>query len=302
MSGHPVRAALVAATLLAIPAAPAEACHLFDRLCGRGTTTYYAPYVASYAPTAPACCPQQQVVNYVPQTAYRTVAVNRPVVSYVPQTACNACGQATTVMRPVTTYVAQQQLVPYTTYRPVVTTVARPCCAAMPVAPAAPCCGAAPTAVSYTPAPAATPSCCSPSTSMPAVTTPSFTTPATPTPSLSPTPAGPGTSLDSLSPTPDPNFDSGAGGSTFAPTSAGKPAPYGSETNNSVPESRVLMPPYTGSSSVAPEQPRGLDPESDDRVTAIPVRPNLTVRQASLVAPARPAPRPSDDGSRAAAE
>ena len=45
--------------------------------------------------------------------------VNRPVVTMMPQAGCDACGRATTVMRPVTTFVAQQQLVPYTTFRPV---------------------------------------------------------------------------------------------------------------------------------------------------------------------------------------
>ena len=58
--------------------------------------------------------------------------VNRPVTSYVPQPACDACGRSTTVMRPVTSYVAQPQLVPYTTYRPVVDDRGRPCCGAAP--------------------------------------------------------------------------------------------------------------------------------------------------------------------------
>ncbi|MEX0977306.1 MAG: hypothetical protein WDZ48_00545, partial [Pirellulales bacterium] len=113
MIGRTVRGALVAVALLAIPVAPARACHLFDRCCGRPTTAYYAPvaqpYVASYAPACcpqpQACCPQPQVVNYMPQTCYRTVYVNTPVVAYSPTTACDACGRATTVMRPVTTFV-----------------------------------------------------------------------------------------------------------------------------------------------------------------------------------------------------
>ncbi len=298
MSGRSLRAALVAVTLLAVPAAPARACHLFDRLCGGcGTTTYYAPTVAAYAPAAPACCPQQQVVNYMPQTAYRSVVVSRPVVSYVPQPACDACGRSTTVMRPVTTYVAQQQLVPYTTYRPVVSTVAQPCCAPAPVAVARPCCGAAPAAVSYAPAPVAAPACCTPAVSAPAVSVP-----VTPTPRLAPPPGTPGAPVDSLSPTPDPSLNGGAGGSTFAPTSNATPLPDNGGSGNDGapgPRSRVLMPPYEGSSSRLPAEPRGLDPEGDDRVTAIPVRPNLTVRQASLVTPAKsaaPAPRPANDG------
>ena len=154
--------ALVAVTMLSVPVAPVRACHWFDRMCGK-QTTYYAPVAA-----APCCAaPVQQTVSYMPTTAYRSVIVNRPVVSYSPQMACDACGRQTTVMRPVTTFVAQQQLVPYTTFRPVVTAMPvaqAPCCgstpvvAAMPVAQPmmvaspipvaapAPCCGSAPVA------------------------------------------------------------------------------------------------------------------------------------------------------------
>ena len=158
MLSHRFRGAVLALMVVALPASAAHACG-----CGRGlfgsNTTYYAPYTARYAPYvanyAPAGC--GQVVNYMPQTYYRTVYVNAPVMAYSPVTACNACGGATTVMRPVTTYVTAARLVPYTTYSPVVTAMAPACgggCGAVApatayyapaaVAPAAPaCCGTA---------------------------------------------------------------------------------------------------------------------------------------------------------------
>ena len=131
MIGRKLTSTLVALAFVAIPATPTQAfCHLFGRC--KPTTTFYTPVVAAYAPAAPTCCARPTVVNYMPQTAYRTVYVQRPVTSYVAQPACDACGRSTTVMRPVTSYVAQPQLVPYTTYRPVMSTVAQPCAARGP--------------------------------------------------------------------------------------------------------------------------------------------------------------------------
>ncbi len=63
-----------------------------------------------------------------------------PVTTYQPVAACGPCGGATTVMRPVTTYALRPQLVPYTTYRPVVTSVVA---AYAPVAQACSPCGGA---------------------------------------------------------------------------------------------------------------------------------------------------------------
>lgn len=311
MIGRSLGTALVGVSLLTASAAPAHACHFFDRLCGKPTTTFYAP-----APVmaAPACCPQQQVVNYVPQTAFRTVIVNRPVVSFAAQPGCDACGRPTTVMRPVTTMVAQQQLVPYTTFRPVVSTVASPCC------------GATPTAVSYAPAPTvsvapapAPAPCCSPASTSTVISTPAVTTPV---PSLSTPPAGqPGSSLQSLQPTPDPTLNGGGGGETFAPGNNGATnggasngangadtSPYSSSYGNgsgNEPQSRVLMPPYKGSSSSLPEQPRGLDPQSGDRVTSIPLQPSQSLRQAARVVPAKfvqPSRQPLDESGWEAAD
>jgi hypothetical protein len=283
MVGRTLRVALVAVTAVTVPAASANACHLFDRCCGRATTAYYAPVVAA---PAPVCCPQPQVVNYVPQTCYRTVYVNQPVVAYQPMTACDACGRATTVMRPVTTFVAQPRVVPYTTYR-AVAMPAQPCCAtAAPVAqayyappavpaaaPAQPCCGSAST--TYTPAPSLSTYNPAPVTSTITTSTPSVqtVTPVTPPPSTTPYPA----------PAPAPATD----GKTFE-SSPSDAAPT---------ESRMLLPPRSSSFST---RPQGLDPDLEDRTTAIPLRNPGVVRQASLVVPAKAETQPAGAGWRAA--
>ena len=155
-TGPIVRGALVALTVVTLPASRAEAfCHLFKGWFGApATTTYYAPYTASYAPAG---C--GQTVNYVAQTSYRTVYVNAPVTTMRPMPAVDGCtGCPTTVMRPVVSYVPQAQLVPYTTYRPVVTAAA-PCCGAVATAAYYTPAVAAPAAV-YAPAPAAPAPCC----------------------------------------------------------------------------------------------------------------------------------------------
>jgi hypothetical protein len=107
---------------------------------------------------APAACPAPvapvQQVNYVPQTCYRTVCNSVPVTSYRPITTADPCtGCPVTSLSPVTTYVQRPVVVPYTTYRPVVTTVM------MPVAPACPTCSAcaAPATSYYAPAAVAAP-------------------------------------------------------------------------------------------------------------------------------------------------
>jgi hypothetical protein len=164
-----VGGALIVLGLMSLPAAPAQACCGWFKGCGGcGTTANYAPYAVAYAPMAPSCAPcgggcapyaanyapapcgSCQTVNYMPQTCYRTVYYSAPVVAYSPVTACGPCG-ATTVMRPVTTYVTQARVVAYTMYRPVV--------AAMPVAYYAPV--AQPAAsygtTGYSPTPAASP-------------------------------------------------------------------------------------------------------------------------------------------------
>ncbi len=350
MIGPKLTTPLVALGLLVLPATPSMAfCHWFGR-CAKPapTTTFYAPVVA--APVVQ----QPTVVNYVPQTAYRSVVVNRPVVTMVPQAACGPCGQ-TTVMRPVTTMVAQQQLVPYTTCRPVVMAspvtvgyapVAAPIASVAPApmlsapmaAPASPCCGSGnatpqPSLSGYAPQPMA------PLAGTYAADS-ALATPLSPTPypagSVNPSGA-PGTTLNSLTPTPSPSLSSAAPVApatpaapaytppasqppqTFAPNGNGQ---YGNGSQgteqhstpngglysppSNEPQSRMLLPPAgsnTPSNSTGTRL-QGPDPETNgDRITAIPLRSNYSVRQASLVVPAAHGEKPqSDDGWRPAAE
>jgi hypothetical protein len=286
MFGRTLPAALVATASLVAPCASARACHLFDRCCGRGVTAYYAPV----ATVAPACCPQPQVVNYMPQTCYRTVYVNTPVVAYQPMTACDPCGRATTVMRPVTTFVARPQLVPYTTYRPVAMSVAQPCCGAPAVTTAA---YAAP-AISVAPAPApAAPACCAPATAAATYPAPAAATYAAPAttyaaaPAAAPAPAS--APLQSVPSTPTPSLNGAP-----ATTPAQPPTFQSSPLDANQPQSRLLLPPSGASSSTRLQG--GLDPEEQDRTTAIPLRGPI-VRHASLVVPKTD--KAADDGGRA---
>ncbi len=107
--------------------------------CAAPTTTYYRPLfsrplfprlglfrrTAFYAPVAATSC-SPCAVQYVQQTSYRAEVVQVPVTSYQPVVTTDPCtGCATTVMRPVVTYVQQVRYRPVITYRPV---VANACC------------------------------------------------------------------------------------------------------------------------------------------------------------------------------
>jgi hypothetical protein len=267
-----VAGALLALGLMSLSAAPAKACcGWFGKCCG-ASTAYYPPVVANYQPAcAPACspcgggcapyaasyapaCNSCQTVNYAPQTCYRTVYYSAPVVAYSPVAACGPCGQ-TTVMRPVTTYVTQARVVPYTMYRPMV--------AAMPVS-------APVTAAYYAPAPAPV---------IPAAMP--LGTPGTTVPSLAPAAAAPA---------PAPSLPPAS-----APAATEQPNPT-FETPAPDPQSRIVLPPRSDSSTSAP---RALDPE--DRMTALPLRQAWSVRNASMITPAKPeAPQQDDGGWRAA--
>ena len=297
-TGPIVRGALVALTFVTLPASRAEAlCHLFKGWFGApATTTYYAPYTASYAPAG---C--GQTVNYMAQTSYRTVYVNAPVMTYRPMPGVDGCtGCPTTVMRPVVSYVPQARLVPYTSYRPVVTAAA-PCCGAVataayytPAAPAyaiapayapAPCCGGGAPAMAA-PAPLGAPGSAVPSLAptlnypgpAPLTTSPPPGATAYPggTPYVAPPYAAPPAGAlpqsttaapqGTLQPTPDPNVPA-------QEPSQNKTFDKPSESNKPAPESRLLLPPAAepaGSSTNRALQ--GLDPEDQDRFTAVPMR------------------------------
>jgi hypothetical protein len=116
------------------------------------------------------------VVNYVPQTCYRTQYVTVPVTTYRPAMGCDPCtGFPVTTMRPAISYVQQARLVPYTTYRAVLTSPVSPCTPVMGsvgYAPSTGCssCSAAPAAQPYysaAPAPIAAPAAAAPIASAP---------------------------------------------------------------------------------------------------------------------------------------
>lgn len=143
-----IAVATAAATLLAAPA-PSHA--IFDWLgckCGAKPAPLAAPVVEAPVVT-------QTTVNYVPQTCYRTQYVTVPVTTYRPATGCDPCtGFPVTTMRPAICYVQQARLVPYTTYRAVLTSTSGGCApvyGAAAYAPAAGCsgCSAAPAMQPY---------------------------------------------------------------------------------------------------------------------------------------------------------
>jgi hypothetical protein len=108
---------------LATPTPSYAIWHWFNKGQTACNTCQPAPIVAAQ--------PIQQTCSYVPQTCYRAAYCQVPVTTYRPtcclsnlfakcgcQSACNPCNPApTTTMRPVTTYVTQKVMVPYTTYR-----------------------------------------------------------------------------------------------------------------------------------------------------------------------------------------
>lgn len=107
-----------AGLLFATPTQSYAIFHWFSRACGCGAepATYAAPVVEAAPVVAPT------VVNYLPQTCYRTQYVTVPVTTYRPYITRDVCtGCPVTAMRPTVAYVQQARMVPYTTYRAVVT-------------------------------------------------------------------------------------------------------------------------------------------------------------------------------------
>ncbi len=236
MISRTLRMGLAASTVVgAMLVAPpkSEAIFHWFRNCFRPRTTVAMPVVG-----ASACdpCATQQVVQYVPQVAYRTEIVNVPVTTYRPVTSCGPCGPVTTY-RPVVTYRPTTRVVPYTTYRPVVTT-ARRTLRLMPTVSLMP----STTTTLYAPAtsyaPAASSACCGGSTAAAtSYATPSYASPSYATPSYSS-----GTTYQNgttTSPTPAPSS-----GSTYA-----TPAPSSSSSSGTQETPRPSLRPQTGTSN-----------------------------------------------------
>ena len=185
-------AVVCVATLSASIPESAEAGPLLDWLRGRRcrkaaqtvsncTTCGTAPQIAAVAPNTTGLQPGQcmktcqqtcsrTVVNYVPQTAYRTSWKQVPVTQYRPVTNTDPCtGCTVTCMKPCTTFSYQAQRVPYTTYRPVyrtetfkvpVTTITNDCatgtCGTCNTCPTGTCGSSTQAAVNYAPTPTTT--------------------------------------------------------------------------------------------------------------------------------------------------
>ena len=116
-----VLAASVFTGCLAVPV-ESEAGPLLDWLFRRREARRLALSPTGYCGNGAYC--EQTVVNYVPQTSYRTVWQPVPVTTYRRTTHCNpTTGLPITCTRPCTTYTYQARRVPYTSYRPVYSTV-----------------------------------------------------------------------------------------------------------------------------------------------------------------------------------
>jgi hypothetical protein len=118
MSSWPRRRLLVwlpALLLVALTPRPSYAILHWFRDLFSGSSYYNIP-VSNYHPPVNACGPM--TATYVPTTFYRAVPVQvaqttlRPVSGVDPCTGCQV-----TTMRPVTTTVCQQRMVPYSSYR-----------------------------------------------------------------------------------------------------------------------------------------------------------------------------------------
>lgn len=304
----------IASVSAAFAPTTSEACwltHCFS-CCKPKPAPTYCP------PPAPACdvCPQQ--VNYVPQTCYRAVETCVPTTTCRPETICDPCTGPQTVMRPVTTYARKQVMVPYTTYRPVVTPVA--------AAPCSTCTGAAYNSPYYNgaqmqmpavaPAMATAPAGCANCAS-------GYATQAAGQPMYQSAPMNGGmtiTSPPALAPTqqvPTPAAPQSApsgleGGQTFGPTNTTPPpANTPQAAYQSIPDAGRMQtaPPFNGGTPNAP----ALLPASPDRTTARPMyraasilpaifgggpAKNNVVKTASATRVVEPAPQSASDGWR----
>ena len=217
---HLAMASALAASSWVTPPEAQAFCYLFHRP---------APVVMNYAPAPAPCCPQTcnyapqpQTCNYIPQTCYRTVIVNTPVTSYQPTVTSDPCtGCPRTAYHPVTSFVQQTRVVPYTSYRQVCASPCNPCSAAPVMASYAPvaqpnCCG---TTASYEPTYAAAATYVAPSAPACCGTQPSAPVQPLGAPQVGPPINGPGPS-----PEPDPANTAPSLPGTFQGSSSLTPA------------------------------------------------------------------------------
>lgn len=247
---------------------------------GRYRTVHRPALFPSYGISTCNSC-TTHTVGYVPQTCYRTVAVNVPVTTLRPVAACDPCtGCVRTVMRPMTSYVTQTRRVPYTSYRRVYYPTS--CCPTSPCITGCSSCSSCTTGCSTC---ALTGSTCSQCTSGRGVTTTSSST-------LNPIP-----STSTPKPTYAPPENSGS--RTFQkPIDSAPEADSDSQTSvvpsDSAPLYRTAPSPAKSSTRGLFRAPRLINPQ--DKLTQIPNSTNR-VTTASHIAPASVSSREQQDAT-----
>ena len=258
----------------------AEAGPLLDWLTGKNRNqpaqqVAYMP--ATGCQTCTMTC-KRQVVNYVPQTQYRTNWTQVPVTTYRPVTTSDPCtGCSVTCMKPCTSYRWQAQRVPYTTYRPVYSTVTtqRPVTSMMPATTGCSTCGV--------------------NNPVPSVPTTGVITPGTTyQPQPVPTPAP---TLPSMPSTVPPAGTTYPGGGTLQPSPipANNPPSLDPRTLPNTTQ-RIVIPPANGSSilqnpSLSIPQPPTSTPGTTSSPSPTPVEPAPAAAPMSGVnAPISPSP------------
>jgi len=236
------------------------------------------------APAPAPCCPQTcnyapQTCNYIPQTCYRTVIVNTPVTSCQPTVVTDPCtGCPHTTFRPVTSFVQQTRLVPYTSYRAV---YASPCgggCSSCGVSSygcnscggGCSTCGVSPVMASY--APVAQPSCCgaTPSYEPTYAAAPTYVAPAAP--SCCGAPQGmPGAPVQALgAPQVGPPITAPGPGPEPDPANSAPSLPQTFQGSSSLTPVNPIRPSSDASSILKKDAEPASAPNTDDRTAARP--------------------------------
>jgi hypothetical protein len=290
------RLAAISLAIAALTCGETQAGPLFDWLFHRWKKpeyTFYTPVSTSPAATTDGACGagvcQQTVVQYVPQTAYRTVWAPVPVTEYKTTTTYNpATGLPITCTRPCVSYTYQARRVPYTTYRPVLAQV--PLASAPTTYTGVAQAGYQQAVPAYTPGnvlPGGTDCNCA----VPAVT-PSIGTaiPSVPAPGTTPYPASPSSSYPSATPyaTPWTPVEPGTGGAANA-------APAGSSDPSQQAPSLPPNYPVPGADSPYYQQ-YPAPPEVAEPPDAIPAAPSPPGSAAPQLESPSPPPAGSSSG------